>query len=539
MKKWGLFFLLFSSQVFASEPEMAPGEFLVKLKKRVSVIKTSPTVVSAQLHSSIKTLIPEQNIVVVKRAIFEDRTAALKALRENPFVENAEPNYKVFAHRTPDDPMLPQQWGYHNYGQADADRTLGVRGMDIGALKAWDLTTGSKNILVAVIDSGVEYFHADLQENMWVNPKEFAGKEGVDDDANGIVDDIYGANFEDAAKPTGEPLDDFGHGTHVAGTIGALGFDGRGVVGTAWHVRILPVKFLNDRGEGYVDGAIKALHYAQKMGAKIYSNSWGGSGYSENLKQAIEMTNQAGGVFVASAGNDSSDNDVIPEYPASYPVANIITVGAMNNRGRLSDFSNYGRYTVDVAAPGENILSTDIYGGYAVLSGTSMAVPHVSGIAVLLLSKNPTMKNTTVRSRIMSTTKNLLGGARIRRGLAYAPAALQNATTSPDPDDPRYWNTSVFKFSSAHPYANNTRQEFIISIPGAKRMSVYFSNLDTEVDLDKLEFFDKNGKKVGEIFGHNRALYSLPIAGDYVKVVFTSDDTVTDYGFDITKVAWE
>ncbi|KYG62543.1 subtilase [Bdellovibrio bacteriovorus] len=524
---------------FAHEIESAPGEFVVKIKNNVTVQVSSLPSLAQSLGSAIKATIPEQNIVVLKRASFEKRDAALKILSQNDLVEIAEPNYKYTAHRTPNDPMFPQQWGFYNYGQSDADLTPGIRGMDIGALKAWDLTTGSKEIVVAVVDSGVDYYHPDLQGNLWINEAEQKGTAGVDDDGNGIIDDIFGANFVDSAKPTGDPADDYGHGTHVSGTLGAQSFNGQGVAGTAWHVRILPVKFLNENGNGYLDSAIKAIHYARKMGARIYSNSWGGGGYSENLKQAIKMTHEAGGVFVASAGNDSSDNDETPEYPANYAVPNVIAVGSMNNRGRLSDFSNFGRYTVDVAAPGENILSTDLYGGYTILSGTSMAVPHVSGIAVLLWSKNPALKNTSIRSRIMSTTKNLLGGARIRRGLVYAPAALQNSVMNPDPDDPRSWNRQTLSISTAHPYANNTRQEFEVTIPGAKRIALFFSKFKTEVDLDKVELFDRAGTKVTEIFGRNDGEYSLPVEGDYVKIVFSSDGSVNDYGFDITRAAWE
>ncbi|WP_373999034.1 S8 family serine peptidase [Bdellovibrio bacteriovorus] len=531
--------LLWPSFLFARDIESAPGEFVVRLKKNISVQTSSLHSLSQALGSSIKDTIPEQNIVILKRASFENRDVALKILMQNSLVDIAEPNYVYRAHRTPNDPMFPQQWGFYNYGQTDADLTPGIRGMDIGALKAWDLTTGSKDIIVAVIDSGIDYYHPDLQGNLWTNQTEQNGKTGVDDDGNGVIDDIFGANFVDGAKPTGDPADDYGHGTHVSGTIGALSFNGQGVAGTAWHVRILPVKFLNENGNGYLDSAIKAINYARKMGAKIYSNSWGGGGYSENLKQAIKMTHDEGGVFVASAGNDSTNNDETPEYPASYAVPNIIAVGSMNNRGRLSDFSNYGRYSVDVAAPGENILSTDLYGGYTILSGTSMAVPHVSGIAVLLWSKNPELKNTTIRSRIMSTTKNLLGGSRIRRGLVYAPAALQNSIMNPDPDDPRAWNNQPLHISSAHPYLNNTHQEFEVTIPGAKRIALYFSKFKTEVDLDKVELFNRAGTKVTEIFGRNDAEYSLPIDGDYVKIIFTSDGNVTDYGFDITRAAWE
>ncbi|XGC80893.1 S8 family serine peptidase [Bdellovibrio bacteriovorus] len=540
MKKFSIIlFLLLFHLPFLSHAEKfkaVPGEYVIRLKPHLSA-QLPRHEIASRLKSTVISTIPEQNIVVIRRPVFELQEDVVKVLLENPWVEIAEPNYIYKASRIPNDPMFGLLWGLRNIGQSDIDRNPGVKDMDIDAEKAWDITTGSKKILVAIIDSGVEYTHPDLEENIWVNEKEENGKEGVDDDGNGIIDDIHGANFVNADKPNGDPLDDYGHGTHVAGTLGAIGDDAMGIVGVAWHVTLLPVKFLDEEGEGTLVAAIKAINYANKMGAKILSNSWGGGGYSANLKLAIEESHKANALFVASAGNDESDNDKTPSYPANYEVPNVISVAAIDNKGQLADFSNYGRYTVDVAAPGVNIYSSYLYGDYTSMSGTSMAVPHVSGIAALMWSDKPDLANTRVRSRIMATSKRVKN-LKIRRGIANAYYALTN-TEWPDPADPANWSKVNLNFSTEHPYKANTRQEFIVDIPQAKRISLYFPLFNTEADFDKVELFDQNGNKVTEIFGRNNGLYTTPIEGHRVKVVFTSDGTVNRYGFDLTRAAWQ
>jgi subtilisin family serine protease len=186
-----------------------------------------------------------------------------------------------------------------------------------------------------VIDTGIDYTHPDIKDNMWVNQAEAQGQAGVDDDNNGYVDDVYGFNFVDANKPTANPMDDHGHGTHCSGTIGGRGNDGTGVVGVNWNVKLMAVKFLGGDGGGTLEGAIKGIDYATKMGAKIMSNSWGGGGQSDLLKQAIERANAAGVLFVAAAGNDSSNNDELAHYPSSYKLDNVISVAALDRHDRL------------------------------------------------------------------------------------------------------------------------------------------------------------------------------------------------------------
>lgn len=530
--------LIIGANVFAKAPESVPGEYIIKLKDTVSA-KSSVTALTQQLGSYIKDTIPSQNIVVIKRPVFEIQSNVIKRLAQNPAVEIVEPNFIYRISKTPNDPLLGQLWGLKNIGQQDSERKSGIAGVDIGAEQAWDITTGSKDVVVAVIDTGIDYNHPDLKDNLWTNDAELNGKAGVDDDGNGIVDDIYGASFVDAAKPTGNPLDDHGHGSHCSGTIGAAGNDGKGIVGVAWNVRIMGIKFLSASGSGSLEGALKGIDYATQMGAKIMSNSWGGGGYSETLKQAIERANAAGSLFVAAAGNESNNNDANPTYPATYDVPNVLSVAAVDNRGQIASFSNYGKTKVHVGAPGVNIYSSIINGGYDSWSGTSMATPHVSGIAVLLASNEPNLTNVEMKQRIIATSKPVSGlRGKSRGGMVNAYAMLTNTTPPPDQNDPVNWQTVNVSVSSAHPYKEKMKETYEVSVPGAKQIALYFSKFDTERDYDKVELYDAAGKKVATISGKNDDSFSAPVDGEYVKIVFTSDDSVNRYGFDITKAAW-
>ncbi|MCK5282178.1 MAG: S8 family serine peptidase, partial [Nanoarchaeota archaeon] len=274
---------------------------------------------------------------------------ALKDLRKHASVEYAEPNYIVEAILTPNDPDFSNLYGLHNTGQ-----TGGKADADIDAPEAWGLQTGSSNVIVAVIDTGVDYTHEDLADNMWINPGE-APNNGLDDDDNGLVDDYFGWDFYNNSS---DPFDDHGHGTHCAGTIGAAGNNSIGVVGVNWNVKIMPLKFLSSGGSGTTADAISAIEYATLMGADIMSNSWGGGGFSQALKDIIEAANTAGILFVAAAGNNGANNDQYPHYPSSYDVPNVIAVAATDHNDDLAGFSCYGALSVDLGAPGVNIFST-------------------------------------------------------------------------------------------------------------------------------------------------------------------------------------
>ncbi|HXV13377.1 MAG TPA: S8 family peptidase, partial [Candidatus Krumholzibacteria bacterium] len=293
---------------------------------------------------------------------------AIARFKDDPRVDYIEPNYTVRALDVfPNDPRFDDLWGMHNTGQ-----TGGTPDADIDAPEAWELGTGG-GVLVGVIDTGVDYNHVDLAANMFINPNEIPGN-GVDDDFNGYIDDVRGWDF---VNNDNNPMDDHGHGTHVSGTIGALGNNGVGVVGVSWSVRIMGLKFLDAGGFGSTSDAILAVEYATMMGVKLTSNSWGGGGFSQALQDAIEAAGNAGILFVAAAGNASSNNDVFPNFPSNYPLDNIIAVASTDHRDNLSGFSNFGLTTVDLGAPGTDILSTFPNNTYGTISGTSMATPHV------------------------------------------------------------------------------------------------------------------------------------------------------------------
>ena len=344
-------------------------------------------------------------------------------LLKNPNVELVEYNYTLSAHLLPNDPDFTQLWGLHNIGQ-----TGGLTGADIDAPEAWDVTTGNSNVVVAVIDTGVDYTHEDLAANMWVNAGEIAGN-GIDDDGNGYIDDVYGYDF---FNNDADPMDDVGHGTHVSGTIAGVANNGIGITGVSWNARIMALKFLSYEG-GLDSGAVSAILYATDMGATIMNNSWGGYFYSQIVKDAIADAEASGVLFVASAGNDHSDNDRSPVYPASYDLPNIITVAATDHNDLKADFSNYGATTVDLGAPGVSIYSTVPNAGYALKEGTSMAAPHVSGAAALLLSRYPLLNYTQIKSRLMLNVDQVSGmpGLTVSNGRLNIFRAIEDDTISP------------------------------------------------------------------------------------------------------------
>lgn len=267
---------------------------------------------------------------------------------------------------------------------------------------AWTITEGSSDIIVAVVDTGIDYEHPDLVNNIWVNQAEKDGLPGVDDDGNGYVDDVYGWDFY-GRRPNGK--DDNGHGTHCAGIIGAEK-NGIGVRGISPRVKLMPLKFLNAAGSGDTRSAVEAIRYAVKMGAKIISNSWGGTGYSQLLDQAVQDARAAGVLVVAAAGNEENNNDDNPYYPAN--ISGVIAVGSSTDRDQISSFSNFGRSSVAVIAPGSNIFSTHLKKGYKSLSGTSMATPQVAGALALALSVKKDLSVTTAESLLCSTSKSIL-----------------------------------------------------------------------------------------------------------------------------------
>lgn len=318
-------------------------------------------------------------------------------------VETCSPNFHIQAAVIPNDPRYASLYGMER----------------IGAPRAWSLSTGGTSAIVAVIDTGVDYTHPDLAGNMWTNPGEIPGN-GIDDDANGYVDDVHGYDF---ANNDPDPFDDNGHGTHVAGTIGASGNNGIGVAGVNWLIKIMALKFLTATGGGNLADAVEAVNYATMMREKypstdprfvnvrVTNNSWGGGGFSSVLQNAISRAGNAGIMFVAAAGNEAKNNDTSPAYPASYQLSNVISVAATGQRDELASFSNYGASSVHIGAPGVGILSTLPGNRYGNLSGTSMAAPHVAGAIAAHLNAHRELESLTPPLFVQRIRSDLLDSA--------------------------------------------------------------------------------------------------------------------------------
>lgn len=360
-------------------------------------------------------------------------------LARDPRVSYAEPNYIVQTGAvSPNDTDFARDWGLRNTGQ-----TGGTPDADIDVDEAWDITTGSNNVVVAVIDTGVDYTHPDLAANMWHNPGEIQGNH-VDDDGNGFVDDYYGYDF---VNEDGDPMDDYFHGTHVAGTIAMRGDNDIGGTGVNWTAQIMAVKIADASGNLTYADAIAGINYvtqARNRGAnlRLSNNSWGGTDFSQAMKDAVDAAGQAGLLFVAAAHNQSTDNDAVPLYPASFDSPNIISVAATDQDDRYAAFTNWGATSVDLAAPGVEIWSSVTGGGYGWANGTSMAAPHVAGAAALVWSAFPNLTAGEVKARILNGVDPIgsiganaayptLTNGRLNVRNALVVAGLENDTIAP------------------------------------------------------------------------------------------------------------
>jgi thermitase len=350
--------------------------------------------------------------------------AAVADLERMDGVIYAEPDHVVRQTAVPNDPLLSYEW----------DMTA------IRAPEAWDVTTGSAQVTVGVVDTGIDATHPDLAPNLWTNPGESGGgreTNGLDDDRNGRIDDVHGWDFVDHDA---QPQDGDGHGTHVSGTIAARGNDASGVAGLNWSSAIMPLRVLGDDGSGFVSDAITAYAYAARNGARVVNASLGGPSFSRAEHDVIAAAPNT--LFVVAAGNDAADNDTTPEYPCDYELANVVCVAASDHDDTLASFSNYGPANVDVAAPGVDIASTWPGGRYALLDGTSMATPHVAGAAALLLAHDGTLDVAGLRATLLNSVHpvpalagRLASGGRldVAAALAVPPAPPAPPASAPGP----------------------------------------------------------------------------------------------------------
>jgi subtilisin family serine protease len=366
----------------------APGRLLVRFRAGTRTSVRSAALEAAGVSDSIASYDLVPGLELVKLAPGHSVPAATAALASNPNVFYATPDYELEPTVVPNDPRFGQLWGM----------------TAIGMPTAWDRTTGSPLVTVAILDTGMDLSHPDLAGNLWQNVGEIANN-NIDDDLNGFVDDVHGWDFRNGDN---DPSDEVGHGTHVAGTIGAIGNNSIGVVGVNWSVRLMPLKICAQTCD--LSAEIAALDYAADEGAKVVNSSFGGVHPEVQAERdVIEAAGAAGIIDVAAAGNNSSDNDLDPFYPASYPLDNVISVAATTDLGELASFSNFGVGSVDLGAPGQGILSTypTGSGSYSTLSGTSMASPHVAGAAALLWAQNPAWTRQQVRNRLIATVSPL------------------------------------------------------------------------------------------------------------------------------------
>jgi subtilisin family serine protease len=437
---------------YAEDP-VIPGEvvvemaapYLAPIAPRQAKVLASRSILGATVQESLSSdganlrmRVPQSLAAIVGSISAEDsaKESCANLKRRNPgLIKACSPNYLVHTSSvTPNDSMFQELWGLRGQNGIDATR-------------AWSITTGGDDIVVAVVDTGIDYNHPDLRENVWVNPREIPGN-SLDDDGNGYIDDIHGIN---AATNSGDPMDDNNHGTHVSGTIAASGNNGIGVAGVNWRAKVVAAKFLSANGSGSLADAIKAINYIvdlknQGINIKVMNNSWGGGGYSQNLYNAIARANEAGILFVAAAGNSGQDNDSNPSYPAGYELPNVVSVAAIDSQGNLASFSNYGANTVDIAAPGVGIVSTAHTSPYARFSGTSMAAPHVAGALGMILGAEPGLTSAQAIERIYSSgtaLTTLYGAVRTGRTLNLGRAVSGESTPVTGPDGDKLCRYSV------------------------------------------------------------------------------------------------
>lgn len=529
------------------QAEFVSGEVVVQLKRQSTKGKIAAygmqaqslkNVLSRKYSANVEQFRTDPSLLKVKVQGSVSMSQLLADIKDNNTVQFAEPNFVYRAFDLdevqgvlPNDPDFSKTWGLHNVGQADPKGQTGTAGVDIDATLAWAAGTGSHDMVVAVIDTGVDYTHEDLQNNIYSNANEIADN-NIDDDGNGYVDDVRGWDFQ---QNDNDPMDDHSHGTHCSGTIGGDGNNGIGVAGVNWKVRIMPLKFLSASGSGSLADAVEAINYATKMGVHVMSNSWGGGGFSQAMADAIKAAQDKGILFVAAAGNEGNNNDANPAYPASYAFENVISVAATDNRDQKASWSNWGMRSVHFGAPGVNIYSTVLMskGKYDTFSGTSMACPHVAGAAALLWSMNREMTFADVKTRLMSTVDPVRGLKRktIAGGRLNINNAIRNIVPPRQEPPTEEWKSVAKLVESTHPYEHNTQVSFEISHPGARFMRLHFSKVLTESGYDFVLVKNAAGEVIEELTGELSNHTTEYVEGEKVTLTLVSDSSVNEHGF--------
>lgn len=497
--------------------DRVPNEWILRLKPGFSWNESRPFL------PTVKSFGPLGQFSLFRSSL------SFEALKQRfPEDVRIQPNFRY--HSRDADPDFEKSWGLKNTGQL-MQGIAGRVGIDIGVESAWNLHTENPTV-VALIDSGMDTLHEDLKDSLWTNPDEIAANQ-IDDDGNGFVDDINGWNFID---DNANVQDDAGHGTFCAGIIGAHAGNGVGSSGIHRAVGLMVLKFLDRSGFGTTANAIRSIEYAVKHKASILNASWGGGEYDPSLYEVIQWAAQKEVLLVASAGNFAKNNDTdeYPNYPSSFKLPNIVAVAAYDNRDNLASFSNYGKKTVDLGAPGVAIFSTQP-GGYRFADGTSYAAPFVTGVAALLKSYVPAISLNEWKTRLLMSSevidyyqKEITRSA----GRVHAYNALLDLRP-PRPLIPSHWVDFSTSIETPHPYANDTNKMFHLEHPGASHVRVHFRSFSTESCCDVVRLKDGEGKWVMSYRGEMGDFWSADALGDRLDIEIQTDSSLTKYGFEI------
>lgn len=443
-----------------------------------------------------------------------------------------------------------QQWALQNSGeivfnQSKSEFIKGTPGVDINILDAWKYTHGSSNIIVAVIDTGIDLNQEELKPSLWKNEKELFGLPGIDDDHNGYTDDIYGINLINPKEI--HPIDKNGHGTHVASLIAANGNNHSGITGVSWGVKIMSIKYLDDQMYALTENAAPAIRYAVDMGAHIINCSWGSALPSDSLKEAILYARSKNVLVIAGAGNDARNLDHYqadnPEsegfFPALYnEYENVISVAAIDPKAELTMISNFGKKTVDLAAPGWGVLGWTLK-GLQFYQGTSQATPFVSGAAALIKSHFPELSAKEIKERLVSSVtphrflrKKLKSG-----GFLNVTAALLNQKPTQDIWDPFFWKKKNWEWQSKHPYKKGQALTTTVTIPEARFLSLHYTKLSVYSD-DKILITDSSGK-THTLYGNLKEDYTPYFQGPTIKIHFEPRSIQEFWGFHFDHVSFK
>ncbi|MGB0453307.1 MAG: S8 family serine peptidase [Bacteriovoracaceae bacterium] len=559
LQKLLTFALLFCFLETAKADTLISNEYILNIKNEQALenlpreFRTS-FIVTSRFQLPNKSFLLTLKTVGEQNSFFQNRIRTLKSLEGFISIEHDEvkqiineetANFlekKWFEHSE----LWRYQWAFENTGDnipfSDGSIKAGALGEDLKLNEVHSDFPLGKTPIIAIIDSGFKKNHPNLQNILWKNQKEINGKLGVDDDQNGFVDDFHGYNFY---KNSNDISDGNGHGTRIAGIVGAQLDQGMGVKGLLKDVEIMPLVFMRENGSGKRSWAIKAIYYAVDNGALVINNSWGSKYYSEALVAAIDYAHSKGVLFVTAAGNSSKNNDSLDQFPANYEVPNVISVGSLSFRGGASWFTHFGKNSVDLFAPGQNILTSNRPNQYAnlfkVVSGTSYAAGFVTAAAAYLQSREPELTHLEIKKRMLETVtkKEFLRGFAVSSGTLNLYNFLKGDKARSLKPDESLWVTQRLKtpIQSNHPYRSYRKKTYDLHIPGAQFLKIRFKRIDLERGKDFIRLYEgKNRILVESISGKHSHFESVFFRGDHIQLEFVSDHAIEEWGFLIEEV---